>query len=139
MSNVLERDSERVTMGESDFDQFWNLYPKKVGRFESVGLWLALKKEDRAAALEALPSHVALWAREGRMKSKILNPANFLRGRRWEDEIDGHEEIPATVVAWWASEQGIMDKGRELGVRARGGESMAEYKARVVEAARKAA
>lgn len=126
-------------MGESDFDQFWAQYPKKVGRFESVSLWLALKKEDRAAALEALPKHLSLWEREGRMKSKILNPANFLRGRRWEDELDGFDEIPQTAIAWWTTDEGVMKKGRELGIHPRGGEPMAQYKARVIEASRKSA
>lgn len=91
-------------------------------------------------ALEALPKHIRFWEAEGRASSYVPYPASWIRGERWHDEIEmPHEKIPEKVIAWWASEQGIMDKGRELGVRARGGESMPEYKARVVEAARKAA
>lgn len=126
-------------MGESDFDRFWAQYPKKVGRFGSVSFWLTLSKSDRAAALGAIARHAEFWARSGRTKQMILDPERWLRGRRWEDEIDFADEVPTVAVAWWSSEQGVMNKGRELGVRARGGESMAEYKARVVEAARKAA
>ena len=126
-------------MGESDFDQFWKMYPKKMGRFDSVSLWLGMSKGDRAAALDALPMHLKLWAREGRSKSMILNPANFLRGRRWEDEIDEEEAVPEKAVAWWASEKGVLGKGRDLGINPKGGESMHEYKSRVVEAARRAA
>lgn len=33
--------------------------------------------------------------------------------------------------AWWATENGIIAKGRELGIDARIGESMPEFKARI--------
>lgn len=135
---------EKKESGNSDicasFETFWSMYPRKVARKYASDCWKRLTEQQRLAAVRAIEFHAKAWAAEGRQMAVIPHASTWLNGERWEDEIEmPHERIPEKVVAWWASEQGIMDKGRELGVRARGGESMAEYKARVVEAARKAA
>ena len=75
----------------------------------------------------------------GSGKQFIPHPATWLNGSRWDDEVETHEQIPDKAVAWWASQEGVLSKGGELGVSAARGESMQEYKARVVEAARRAA
>lgn len=123
----------------SDFGEFWNQYPRKQNRKNAVLLWLTLSTEDRALALQALPRHVKAWALEGRAKDKILDPVRWLSGARWEDEIDTAEHIPAKAFAWWATDQGVLKRGAELGISPRAGESAQEFKARVVEAARRAA
>lgn len=121
-----------------EFENFWKAYPRKVARKDAFNAFKRLTPSDRAVAIEALEKHKAVWEAECRSKEFIPHAATWLNGERFHDEIE-MPSIPEKVVAWWASEQGIMDKGRELGVRPRGGESMAEYKARVVEAARRAA
>lgn len=88
--------------------------------------------------MKALPTHIRYWEAQGTTKEFIPYPATWLNGARYEDEIE-MPKPPEQAVAWWASEAGILAKGRELGIHARGGESMNEFKARVVEAARRAA
>lgn len=125
---------------DEEFEKFWKAYPRKVCRKDAFNAFRKITPSDRAVAIEAIEKHKAMWEAEGRDKAFIPHASTWLNGERWHDEIEmPHEKIPEKVIAWWASEQGVMDKGRELGVRARGGESMAEYKSRVVEAARKAA
>lgn len=121
------------------FQEFYSRYPKKVAKKDAEKAWARLTDDQRKAALEALPKHIKSWEVEGRAAAYIPYPASWLNGERWEDEVEVGEAIPQKAVAWWASDDGVMAKGRELGIHAKGGEGMAQYKVRVVEAARKAA
>lgn len=129
--------------GNSDisatFDNFWRLYPRKVARKYASDCWKRLTEAQKVAAIRAVELHAKAWAAEGRQMSVIPHASTWIHGERWEDEIEVAEVIPQKAVAWWASDEGVMAKGRELGIHAKGGEGMAQYKSRVVEAARKAA
>lgn len=134
---MIERDNCDIS---DNFAEFWAKYPRKVARKYASDCWRRLTAEQRAAALKAIEFHARAWEAEGRQQSVIPHASSWLNGWRWEDEIEmPQERIPQAAVAWWASDEGVMSKGRELGVHARGGESMTQYKSRVVEAARKAA
>ena len=123
----------------ADFADFWAMYPRKVARKYASQCWARLTGEQRMAAINSLPIHIKAWESEGRAHSVIPHASTWINGERWEDEIETSQPIPQKAVAWWASEEGIMSKGRELGINAKGGESMNQFKARVVEAARRAA
>jgi len=67
-----------------DFDLFWSLYPKKVGKKESQKIWVKLKiGDDRFAAISR---HLSL-AYIDVEKQFIPNPSTYLRGEKWNDEI----------------------------------------------------
>lgn len=121
------------------FDQFWTLYPKRVAKRDAEKAFAKLSVDEKAKALEALPTHIRYWDIKGTEKHYIPHPATWLNGARFEDELDLGESVPQRAVAWWASDDGVMKKAAEIGVRARAGESMPEFKARVVEAVRRAA
>lgn len=120
------------------FEEFYKAYPKKVARKDAEKAWSRLTPAEQEQAMEALPNHVRYWSANGTPKEYMPHAATWLNGARYEDEIE-MPKPPEQAVAWWASEAGILSKGRELGIHARGGESMNEFKARVVEAARRAA
>lgn len=72
------------------FEAFWALYPRKVARAHAAQIWARLTAAERAAALAALPAHVAAWEAEGRERSRIPHAGTWLHprtGRRWEDEL----------------------------------------------------
>lgn len=119
------------------FSEFYASYPKKVARKDAEKAWAKLSPTERAQALEALPTHVRYWELKGVEKHYIPHPATWLNGARFEDELDLAEHVPKTAVAWWATDEGVMKKGAELGIRARGGESMQEYKVRLIDAVRR--
>lgn len=119
------------------FDQFYAQYPKKVARKDAQKAWARLSEEEKAKALEALPAHIRYWDIKGTEKEFIPHPATWLNGARFEDELDLAESVPKTAIAWWSTDDLTMKKGAELGIRARGGETMQEYRARLVEAVRK--
>jgi len=121
------------------FEQFYTQYPKKVARKDAQKAWAKLSAEERAKALEALPTHIRYWDVKGTEKHYIPHPATWLNGARFEDELELAEHVPQKAVAWWATDDGVMKKAGEIGVRARAGESMPEFKARVVAAVRQAA
>lgn len=66
--------------------EFWNEYPRKVGKKTADVAWRNLNKTDRAAALEALPAHKRTW--KGVDTKHIPHPTTWLHQRRWEDELD---------------------------------------------------
>jgi hypothetical protein len=118
------------------FQDFYASYPKKVARKDAEKAWAKLSPNERAKALEALPTHLRYWELRGTEKEFIPHPASWLNGARFEDELDLAEALPKTAIAWWSTDEGVMNKGAELGIRARGGESMSDYKARLIEAVR---
>lgn len=121
------------------FVDFYRMYPRKVARKEAERAWLKLSDEEKRQAIDALPNHLRYWELKNTDKHFIPHPASWLNGARFEDELDLSESLPKNAVAWWCTDEGVIKKGSELGVRPRAGEQMPEFKARVIEAARKAA
>lgn len=125
-------------MSDDTFEQFWNLYPRRVAKAHARKMWARLSDADKFKALHALPVHVRYWEAAGREIERIPHPGSWIGGERWEDEL----EMPRAKTvndAWWASDEGIQKKAAELGMRARGNESWNDLKARVAaEIARRA-
>lgn len=72
-----------------DFEQFWEKYPKKVGKGEAAKAWTKLRpsKELLATILASVEAHKRdrQWTRDnGRF---IPNPSTFINQRRFEDEV----------------------------------------------------
>jgi len=97
-------DMPTVSVGEkvapSDFDAFWGVYPRKVGKTKALKVWVKLSKVDRAAALQALPEHVTMWRVKQVAAEFIPHPTSWLNGRRWEDELLPQQQV---VPAFGAS------------------------------------
>lgn len=77
------------TSAESDFDRFWETYPKKVGKKNARSAWKRLKVkpplfEQIISALERQKKSEQ-WLKDG--GRFIPNPTTWLNGERWDDEI----------------------------------------------------
>lgn len=118
----------------SDFGIFWAVYPKRVAKKDAEKAWKKLTSEQKVRAMDALPKHIEHWADS----EFIPYPATWLNGERWEDELEERKVVPVDR-AWWTSEMGVMRKARELGMSARPGESMAQFRERVKARAAEAA
>jgi len=68
---------------EIDFSVFWNLYNKKQDTSKCQKKWNNLGVGDQRAAMEALPKYLQSTPDKQYRK----NPATWLNGRCWEDEI----------------------------------------------------
>lgn len=70
----------------TDFQKFWNSFPRKDGKREALKAWQKLTGGEKAAALADVPSRVKNnWA--GRETEKIPHASTYLNQRRWEDDI----------------------------------------------------
>jgi hypothetical protein len=74
----------------SDFLEFWQVYPKKVGKGEAESSWQKIAPNDelKSKIISAVERQKksAQWTREsGRF---IPNPSTWLNQKRWEDELD---------------------------------------------------
>lgn len=73
--------------GVSRFDEWWAMYPKKVGKKAVRQKWKARKLDDRADELIHDVLRRTDQDRQWR-QGFIPNPLTYINGDRWEDEID---------------------------------------------------
>ncbi len=68
---------------EFPFDNFWNLYPKKVGRKPASDKWKKLSPADKKAIMQFVPKYLKIQE-----PKFYLNPTTLISQRRWEDDLD---------------------------------------------------
>lgn len=84
-SPYTESETETKEESQALFDEFWDLYPLKVGKAKALKSWTRLSEDDQTEALSVLPKHIRSW--DDREKRYIPHPTTWLNGRRWEDEV----------------------------------------------------
>lgn len=102
------RKSRSRTTG-TDFDSFWDSYPRKQSKKEAIRAWHSISVEDRAIIISRLEIHKQSdqWKKEaGRF---IPLPATWLRGERWKDEMTVVNDAAEKVVM-------CVDCGKEKGM-----------------------
>lgn len=71
------------------FVQFWNHYPRKVGKGAAYKVWKRMSRPDKEAAIDRAEWFAGCWKHHdphGDRASFIPHPATWLNGRRWEDD-----------------------------------------------------
>jgi hypothetical protein len=114
-----------------DWQTFWATFPRREGKKDAMKAWSQLTADQKFRARETLPVHVKFWNLSGRERHYIPLPATWLRGERFDDEL----EMPKPkdeMGEWWKSPAGIMRKGLSLGITAKPGEGYPELKARIL-------
>jgi hypothetical protein len=71
------------------FDEFYNLYGKKIDRHKAELKWKLLTDKQREKVISILPDYI----QENPVKKFRKSPRTFLNGRCWEDEIENNEVI----------------------------------------------
>jgi len=85
---------ERVTVYSDVFEQFWEVYPKKVGKKKAFDSWENLNSDlpPIQAVVQSVKAHKqSTWWANSRY---IPHPATWLNGHGWLNEVDDQEEIP---------------------------------------------
>ena len=124
-----------------DFDKFWAAYPKKVAKADARKAW-AQTKDIRPELTNLLIAIIANCKTESWMKSGgafIPYPATWLRGERWEDELEVSLPNVVNEKPWHETATGIELKGKELGLDPSQFESFPHFKVAVMRAALKSA
>jgi hypothetical protein len=85
----LARPKDRAQNLRQDFEDWYNHYPRKVGRADAISAFMKLNPDDSLVAtmieaVEAQKKQIA-WLKDG--GSFIPHPATWINGRRWEDEV----------------------------------------------------
>ncbi len=88
-----ENETESITINEDnkngDFENFWNLYDKKIDRAKCLPKWNRLTEADRVSIMEILPTYLKANPEIKYRK----NPATFLNNRSWEDVEGMNQQI----------------------------------------------
>lgn len=67
----------------TSFEDFWNLYDKKVDRKKCIQKWRRIKESDR----ELIMSHLPEYIESTPDKQYRKNPQTYLNGECWHDEV----------------------------------------------------
>jgi len=69
---------------EETFNDFWDLYPNKVGREDAIKLWnkLVLSWDIFGVLIDALVKQTVAWKKEG--EESIPSPATWLNEKSWK-------------------------------------------------------
>ena len=114
------------------FEQFWQQYPKKVGKLTAKRSWEKLSQENQQKALEAIVEHRKYWTAKGTDWEYIAHASTWLNNHRFEDElVIEQKENKRPPLPWYASDELTLAKGRELGLNPYAGESFAQFRARL--------
>lgn len=73
------------------FEEFWKLYPRKVGKAKAMSTYFNLMRGEKDPALskkiiQGLERSLKVWATEKREKQYVPHATTWLNQRRWEDE-----------------------------------------------------
>jgi hypothetical protein len=72
-----------VLILNAGFEDFWNLYDKKVDRIKCEKKWAKLNNKDKDAIMEHLPEYISATPD----KKFRRDPATYLNNRTWDNEI----------------------------------------------------
>lgn len=77
-----------ASVAQDDFDRFWSVYPRRVGKQDALKAWKKLKPD--AELVDQIVAGVERWKLTDQWTKDgggfICYPATFLRGRRWEED-----------------------------------------------------
>lgn len=100
------------------FDEWWEHYPKKVGKGQArTAFKRALKKVDLDTLTEGTRQLAAHHQQAGTDKTFIPNPATWLNGERWDDEqpaINGERTVSVEDVLSWRVSDSFDDEKQEV-------------------------
>lgn len=76
------------------FERFWKEYPRKTAKRDAEKAWGKIPAHKQIEVIEATRKHALMWKQQGTEKQYIPYPASWIRGERWEDEIEVPPEMP---------------------------------------------
>ena len=104
LSNQRKEPDISSSSKDDGFDDFWTIYPRKVGKGAARKAWkTALKKAPKETILDGLATYQA--TRRGEDPSYTAHPATWLNAERWDDEMTNPEtpepETPQPNIPAW--------------------------------------
>ena len=84
-----ETETETETKTKDRFAEFWNLYPRKIGKPKAHASWKSATKLDdkkQQEVLDGLKRH--LPSLNGKEIQFVPHPTTWLNGHRWQDPVE---------------------------------------------------
>lgn len=73
----------------SDFDTFWALVPRRVGKKAAERAWRAVERRGESSeAIEGMRAYAAAFAQSGTDLKYVPHPSTWLNRRGWEDDLE---------------------------------------------------
>ena len=82
--NIIEKN---IKVQNKDFEQFYNLYPRKVQKQRAMKAFNKLTKKEIKLVIDTLPGHIKNWDIKATDKEFIPHPATWLNAKSWEDDV----------------------------------------------------
>lgn len=93
---------KKPSLQERRFEEFWSVYPKRVGKANAWKEWQKLKPNEElfAKIMQSVQDHIE---RDREFKEGyIVHPERYLKNRRWEDVLpEQPQERRRTVYDEW--------------------------------------
>lgn len=83
VSDTVSKTSKKEETSDFEFEDFWNLWPNKVGKPAALRAFVSARKR---AGLDAIVEGVFAYIRDKPPDRPWLNPSTFLNQNRWEDQ-----------------------------------------------------
>ena len=97
----------------SDFDTFWALVPRRVGKKAAERAWRAVERRGESSeAIEGMRAYAAAFAQSGTDLKYVPHPSTWLNRRGWEDSIAAVFPSQKPQVTEW--EQKAAQMGYDL-------------------------
>jgi hypothetical protein len=81
-----------------DFDHFWAIYPKRVGKGHAKKAWPKAVEKAGATTIIAAAKDYASWCEsENKDPQYIKNPSTWLNGECWDDERPARREPESNI------------------------------------------
>ena len=87
-SSIFDAETEKPFMSEKQFNEFWELYPKKVDKASAKKKFMKIKKSLFDEIISALKIHVWNWKNTNTEKQFIPSPEKWINRKKWEDEFE---------------------------------------------------
>lgn len=88
-----------TAVAASDFEAWWKLYPRKVGKGQARKAYLAASKKTAPAELAIAAEAFATKVHDSRTEERFIpHPATWLNGERWADVAPEPDDTGPRVV-----------------------------------------
>lgn len=81
---VVADTPKKPKLDQAQFDQFWNVWPKRVGKEAAMKAWAKLKMNQ--ALFDQIIAAVNAQKQNWTDPKYIKNPATWINGKHWKDE-----------------------------------------------------
>lgn len=115
-----------------NFNDFYALYPRKMGRKDAERSWNRLTPVQQEECLIAMPNYLKYWKIKETAKDFIPYPATFLNNERWTDDLDLEPiQNKKPELPFYATEELTLKKAQEVGITPYAGEGWPALRQRI--------